>query len=54
MHYHPHLELLYCHKGEFLLHLDKYTYTLREGCFAIISPMAVHCVSCISKQMLYH
>lgn len=46
MHYHPHLELWYCHKGEFQLHLDKYTYTLREGSFAIISPMAVHCFSC--------
>lgn len=46
MHYHPHLELLYCRKGEFQLHLDKYTYTLREGCFAVISPTAVHCVSC--------
>jgi len=46
MHYHPHLELLYCRKGEFRLHLDKFTYPLREGSFAVVSPMAVHCVSC--------
>lgn len=46
MHYHSNLELLYCSKGEFRLHVDKYTYTLREGSFAVVSPMAVHCVSC--------
>ena len=25
MHYHPHLELLYCSRGALQLHLDKYT-----------------------------
>ena len=46
MHYHPTLELLYCHGGALILHLDKTTHVMNKDSFAIISPLAVHGFSC--------
>ncbi|MBQ3530110.1 MAG: helix-turn-helix domain-containing protein [Oscillospiraceae bacterium] len=49
MHYHPQFELMYCNDGEMKIHLDKYTYPLTAGTFAVIAPLAVHSVSCEDK-----
>jgi len=46
IHYHPSMELLYCHDGSLMLHLDQNTHTMVKDSFALISPMAVHGFSC--------
>jgi len=46
IHYHPSMELVYCHGGSLTLHLDQNTHTMTKGSFALVSPMAVHGFSC--------
>lgn len=56
MHYHPKMELVYCHSGSFQLYLDKNTYQVQPGMLAIISPLAVHGFSSseVSRQTVLH
>ncbi len=42
IHRHPEIELSYCFKGEYDMICENRRYLLKEGDFAVISPMAAH------------
>ena len=46
MHYHPHMELWYCHEGSFRLHLERQVFDMEPGSLALIPPLAIHRFSC--------
>ena len=41
-HRHPEVELSYCSKGSYTVAIENQYYTLHQGDFIIISPMATH------------
>lgn len=46
MHYHPHIELWYCHEGTFRLHLEQQVFDMEPGSLALIPPLSIHRFSC--------
>lgn len=46
VHFHPVLELVYCHSGQVAMYLGRETYHLQKGSLAVISPMVPHGFSC--------
>ena len=46
MHYHPHMELWYCHEGTFLLHTEQQAFVMQPGSLALIPPLAIHRFAC--------